>query len=174
MSISQLFPMAELAEDQQFPRLILYTHVVHRMVNFSAGIAVISTGARLAYRKLRPPSDPTKYAILQQSFAKSLVSASSKSLLIAPAVGVIATTLVMRNKSLIEWQDRSWRLLANNGQNLTDKWSIGGMVLGGVVGTVVSRRYKISLPKAVAGSAGLGCLAGLTCMIIFGKIVKAN
>lgn len=166
--------MAEFAEDQQFPRLILYSHVVHRMVNFSAGIAVISTGAHLAYRKLRPPSDPTKYAILQQPFAKSLVSASSKSVLIAPVLGVIATTLVMRNKTLIEWQDRSWRLLANNGQNLTDKWSIGGIVLGGALGTLVSRRYKVSLPKAVAGSASLGCLAGLTCMVIYGKIVKGN
>ncbi len=138
------------------------------------GIAVVSTGARLAYRKLRPPTDPTKYAILQQPFTKSLVSASYKGMLIGPAIGAIATTLLMRNKNLIEWQDRSWRLLANNGQNLTDKWSIGGMVIGGALGTFVSRKFKISLPKAVAGSAGLGCLAGLTCMVICGKVVKGN
>lgn len=169
-----MFPIAEYAENQEFPRVILYTHVIHRMVNLSTGIAVISTGARFAYRKLRPPSDPTKVAILQQSITKSLVSASYKSMLIGPAVGAIATTLLMRNKALIEWQDRSWRLLSNNGQNLTDKWSLGGLVIGGALGTVVSRRYKISLPKAVTGSAGLGCLAGLTCMMIYGKIVKGN
>lgn len=174
MSISQLFPIAEFAEDQQFPRLILYTHVAHRMVNLSAGIAVITTGAHLAYRKLRPPSDPMKHAILQQSFTKSLVNASFKSMLIGPAIGAIATTLLMRNKNLIEWQDRSWRLLANNGQNLTDKWSVGGMVIGGALGTVLSRKFRISLPKAVAGSAGLGCLAGLTCMVIYGKVVRGN
>lgn len=169
-----MFPIAEFAEDQQFPRIILYTHVVHRMVNLSAGIAVIGTGARLAYRKLRPPTDPMKYAILQQAFTKSLVTASYRSMLIAPTIGAVATTLLMRNKNLIEWQDRSWRLLANNGQNLTDKWSLGGMVIGGALGTVVSRKFKISLPKAIAGSAGLGCLAGLTCMVIYGKIVKGN
>lgn len=174
MAISMMFPIAEFAEDQQFPRIILYTHVAHRMANLSAGIAVISTGAHLAYRKIRPPTDPMKYAILQQSFTKSLVSASYKSMLIGPTIGAIATTLLMRNKTLIEWQDRSWRLLANNGQNLTDKWSLGGMVIGGALGTVVSRKFKISLPKAVAGSAGLGCLAGLTCMVIYGKIVKGN
>lgn len=170
MSLSQLFPIAEYAEDQQFPRLILYSHVVHRMINVSAGIAVISTGVRLAYRKYRPPTEPIKCAILQQSFTKSLLNASYRSILIGPVLGVIATTFVMRNKTLIEWQDRSWRLLANNGQNLTDKWSIGGIIIGAIGGSVASRKFKISLPKAVAGSASLGCLAGLTCMVIYGKI----
>lgn len=174
MSISQLFPIAEYAENQEFPRLILYTHVMHRMVNLSAGIAVISTSVHLAYRKLRPPSDPKTVVILQQPFAKSLVNASFRSMLIGPAIGAIATTLLMRNKTLIEWQDRSWRLLQNSGQNLTDKWSLGGMVIGGALGTVVSRKFKISLPKAVTGSASLGCLAGLTCMMIYGKIAKGN
>lgn len=174
MSISMIFPIVEFAEDQQFPRLILYTHVMHRMANLSAGIAVISTVSHLAYRKLRPPSDPTKYAILRQSITRSLVNASYKSMIIGPTLGAIATMAVMRNKELIEWQDRSWRLLANNGQNLADKWSLGGLVIGGALGSVVSRKFKISLPKAVAGSAGLGCLAGLTCMVIYGKIVKGN
>lgn len=144
------------------------------MINLSAGIAVVTTGARLAYRKLRPPSEPKNYAILQQPFTKSLLKASYRSMLIAPVVGAVATTLVMRNKALIEWQDRSWRLLANNGQNLTDKWSLGGIIIGGALGGVASRKFKISLPKAVAGSASIGCLAGITCMVIYGKIVRGN
>ncbi|KAJ6622677.1 hypothetical protein Bhyg_16463 [Pseudolycoriella hygida] len=171
MSLSQLFPIAEFAEDQRFSHAILYTHVIHRTVNFTAGIAIVSTGAHLAYRKLRPPSDPTKYAILHQPFAKSLVSAASKSMIIGPALGIAATALIMRNKTMIEWQDRSWRLLANNGQNSADAWSLGGLVIGGAFGALVSRKYNVSLPKAMAGSAGLGCLAGLTCMVVYRKIV---
>lgn len=115
-----------------------------------------------------------KHAILQQPFTKSLVSASSKGVLIGCAIGGIATTLMMYSKEKIEWQDRSWRLLSNAGQNNADVWSLGGMIIGGALGTVVSRKFKISLTKGIAGSAGLGCLTGLTCMIIYGKIVKGN
>lgn len=119
---------------------------------------------------MRPPSDPTKYAVLQQPLSKSLLNAASKSLVIGSVVAVAGTALKMRNKDLIEWQDRSWRLLVNNGQNMADKWSVGGLLIGGAVGTVVSRQYKISLPKAIAGSAALGGLVGLTCMAIYRKL----
>lgn len=170
MSELHLFPFAEDSENQKYPRAIMYTHNIHRMVNASAGIAVIGTGAHLIYRKLLPPPNPSNSAIPQLPLSKSLVNASFKGMLIGPAIGAIATALVMRNKSWIEWQDRSWWLLANNAHS-TDKWSLGGLVIGGALGTALSRRLEISRPRAVVGSAGLGCLAGLSCMLIYRVMV---
>lgn len=167
MSILQLFPLAKDAEHQKVPRAILYTHNIQQMVYASAGIAVVGTGAHLFYRKLRPPLNPSNSVILQLPLSRSLVNASFKGMVIGPAIGVIITALEMHKKSWKEWQDRSWWLLALHAKDSTDKWSLGGLIIGGALGTALSRRLEISRPKAVLGSAGVGCVAGLSCMVIY-------
>ncbi len=62
----------------------------------------------------------------------------------------------------IEWKDRAWRLLENEGQVEVDTWSGVGMV-GGAAATVgVGRRYGLARGfRAVVGGAGLGGVAGV-------------
>lgn len=45
---------------------------------------------------------------------------------------VMAITLagMMYAKTEIEWQDRAWRLLENEGQRGVDEWSLGGWFWG--------------------------------------------
>lgn len=68
----------------------------------------------------------------------------------------------MHGRDYIEWQDRSWRLLNNEGQVAVDNWSISG-ALSGIVSPVMVARLRVSSPWAltmIVGRAGIGSLAG--------------
>ena len=68
----------------------------------------------------------------------------------------------MKGREEVEWQDRSWRLLGNRGQQELDLWGYGGGVAGGL-GWVVLRKVR---PvgwggwKAGVGSVCLGNFVG--------------
>ena len=72
----------------------------------------------------------------------------------------------------MEWQDRSWRLLANRGQNEVDEWSAGGMVVGGIE-NLLSGGFNKGW-KMWAGSLGLGGLAGVTGYLVYRHGVKGG
>ncbi len=42
-------------------------------------------------------------------------------------------------KEEIEWQDRAWRILGNEGQNETDVWSAAGLLVGVLRGVFMGR-----------------------------------
>ncbi len=69
----------------------------------------------------------------------------------------------MWGREEIEWQDRAWRLLENEGQMSVDDWSLAGMAVGVGLAVLAARRGAIVIknrPMAVIGAAGLGSLAG--------------
>lgn len=69
----------------------------------------------------------------------------------------------MSGKTDIEWKDRSWRLLDNEGQKEVEDWSIVGFV-SGAVATARSeafRQAKSGRWVKLAGGAALGDLVGV-------------
>ena len=65
----------------------------------------------------------------------------------------------MRGRAEIEWQDRAWRLLENQGQLECDDWTYAGMAAG-TLGAVLARPPTVSLARGLVGGAGLGSFAG--------------
>jgi len=64
----------------------------------------------------------------------------------------------MWGREEIEWQDRSWRLLHNQGQVECDDWTYGGMALG--LAAVAARGRGLEL-KSVVGVVGSGSILGM-------------
>jgi len=151
--MSILWPHPPYAEDQPHTTAILTTHVLLR--GFQLGAAVGPIAAPIRYRILRrAPSPPP--------FLPTLLHTTSSSAFVG--TGILALALVGRmwGREDIEWKDRAWRLLENEGQVEVDTWSGVGMV-GGAAATVgVGRRYGLVRGfRDVVGGAGLGGVAGV-------------
>jgi hypothetical protein len=73
----------------------------------------------------------------------------------------------MRGREDIEWKDRSWRILENNGELKTDWVTLGGAGAGAMGGLVAARRGVIpaSVRNAVLGGASVGMASGVPYMI---------
>jgi fermentation-respiration switch protein FrsA (DUF1100 family) len=73
----------------------------------------------------------------------------------------------MRGREDVEWQDRSWRLLENEGEKRTDWWTLGGTSAGAIAGLLAARQGRISVPvgRAFLGGAGVGMNTGIAYMI---------
>jgi hypothetical protein len=66
----------------------------------------------------------------------------------------------MYGREEIEWKDRSWRILENQGQLETDDWTLGGVLAG--VGVAAGRIGVGALGwRGALGGAGLGSVAGM-------------
>lgn len=72
----------------------------------------------------------------------------------------------------VEWQDRSWRLLENEGQVRHDLYADVGAGVGavsGVVGVVGSKLPVSRMVREVVGRAGLGAVVGFVgCEVVRG------
>jgi hypothetical protein len=77
--------------------------------------------------------------------------------------GMIASK--MKDKETIEWQDRSYRLLHNEGQNRLDTFTTAGLTAAVLVGPTA-----LALP--VVSAAGMGVLGGLATTMAFKLIPK--
>ncbi len=72
-----------------------------------------------------------------------------------------------------EWRDRSWRLSVNEGQVEVDDFSLVGAVGGVVVATTMRMvpttggATRVAAMLTVAGSAGLGTMAGVAGYMIW-------
>ena len=80
----------------------------------------------------------------------------------------LGLTARMWGRQEIEWQDRAWRLLENEGQMRVDDWSLDGMVLGVALALLAARRGNLIIknrPMAVVGAAGLGSLIGTEALV---------
>jgi hypothetical protein len=73
----------------------------------------------------------------------------------------------MRGREDVEWKDRSWRILENNGEVKTDWVTLGGAGAGAVAGLVAARRGSVPMTvgPAVFGGAGVGIASGVPYMI---------
>lgn len=73
----------------------------------------------------------------------------------------------MRGRKDIEWKDRSWRVLENEGEVDTDWVTVGGAGAGAVAALVAVRRGMVSsgVWQAVLGGTGVGMSVGVPYMI---------
>ncbi|KAK6355341.1 hypothetical protein TWF696_004450 [Orbilia brochopaga] len=145
-----IYPTSDYPEDQKLPHVILTTHVVHRGIPIGAVVSsIIPLTSRYILRR------PTAKAL---PLSTLLIRSNSTGLLVTSGLMVGMTLGRMAGRDLIEWQDRSWRLLRNEGQNQLDDFSAAGGVTGAVVG--LASRGGLPLWRGVLGGFGLGALAG--------------
>ena len=149
-----LWPRADYAEDQQYARTILTTHVLHRGFQTGATVGLVAGAARVLYSRSRGtqyPSTTTASATFTpsatlSSTAKSPYTVAMKTILRSAGRSGIITSLAMgamlpfymrsvggddAEDVQYAWQDRAYRLLYNEGQVSVDRWSVAGMAVGG-------------------------------------------
>ncbi len=159
--MSRFFPHPPYAEDQPLGRTILTTHVLTRGATTGTLVALAVLAGRRTVGWLRSAPVPAPSA------AHVLRSAGTGALW---GVGFLGLALVGRmwGREDIEWRDRSWRLLENQGQLETDDWTYGGAVVGLVGAAVGARRGGAAAAAAAAsltgrellGAAGVGTAVG--------------
>lgn len=162
--MSRFLPHPAYAEDQPLHHTILTAHVLHR--GFQAGGVVGLIGG--AAQSFLPSQTTTAAGAAGASrvalLGPTLLRSAGVGSLLGLGLMAVGLPLQMRGREEIEWKDRSWRLLENEGQMAVDDWGVGGAVLGVVVATV--RRTTTGLGvRGLVGSASIGNLMGVVgCM----------
>jgi len=88
------------------------------------------------------------------------------------ALGVVLA-MRMAGRSEIEWRDRSWRLMENQGQLAVDDWSLGGVVLALTYMSLGKRKSEdLGRWKTVVGRAGIGSSIGMMGYFTWTYLVK--
>jgi hypothetical protein len=152
--MSRFWPHAAYAENQPLGRLILTSHVLQR--GFEAGsIAGASIGSAWHLVSRWRASGAA------QRFAPMVLRSTGVGAVVGTGLMVVGLPVRMWGREEIEWQDRSWRLLENQGQLEVDDWSVGGVTLG--LATIMLRGgVTRGLGwQGVVGAAGLGSMAGI-------------
>ena len=147
--MSRHFPHADYAEDQPLGKTILTSHVLYR--GFQTG-AVIGLGIGAVRSLIR--RNPFVTVLAQTGYGA----------LVGTALMIPGLPFYMWNKTDIEWKDRSWRLLENEGQKEVDDWSTVGSVGGALAALrspAVRQAGRFSIVR-LAGGAALGDLLGVT------------
>lgn len=88
----------------------------------------------------------------------------------ASGINTLALAGRMYGREEIEWKDRSWRLLENQGQNQTDEWSAAGMVGGAVGGVAIGRSVGVAAWRGALGGAGTGSIMGVVAMMAWRQV----
>ncbi|KAL8940485.1 MAG: hypothetical protein Q9211_002246 [Gyalolechia sp. 1 TL-2023] len=159
--LPQLFPHPPYAEDQPSAHTILAIHCLHRGFTAGALFGLISPFAQSAYATiLRRPALVNRFPLVARSLSSAAVGGLGGTVFLA--IGMAAR---MWGRDEVEWQDRSWRILANKGQNREDGWSLGGMILGAVgMGLMTTGPGGIvaglSTWRAIVGGAAAGSVLG--------------
>jgi hypothetical protein len=153
--MSRLWPHPPFAEDQPSSHSILYTHVLTRA--FQAGsMAGADVGTVLfvlrRFGALAPRVPP-------RTFMATVLRSTGVGAVVGTGLMAVALPLRMRDQEEIQWQDRSWRLLENQGQVECDDWTYGGMALGAVSTLILGRAKGVGLSGAV-GRVGMGSILG--------------
>jgi hypothetical protein len=194
--MSRFFPHTAFEEDQPLAHTILATHVLTRgaqtgalvslaIMPVRAGISALRSGpkppAAAAAAAAGPfPTSPPISAAASASSAASVLRAPLTTRLLrstgtgtAIGFGLLTIGLGARmwGRDTIEWQDRAWRLLENQGQVETDDWTFAGMGAGLVGASALAlSQLRAQGPAAevarigwrgVIGGAGLGSVLGM-------------
>ncbi|KAI4213286.1 MAG: hypothetical protein LQ351_004027 [Letrouitia transgressa] len=158
--LPQLYPQAFYAEDQPSAHEILTIHVLHRGFNAGAlaGSALPLLNASFARLFSRPPH--------ASPLALRVATSAGTGSVIGTALLAVGLTARMWEREEVEWQDRSWRLLSNGGQNRTDDWSMMGAGFGALGGAVARMQNwqgfgRLWLMRAGLGGAAMGSALGV-------------
>jgi Protein of unknown function (DUF1757) len=161
--MSRFFPHSAYAEDQPLPHTILNSHVLHRGLQTGAftGLLYGSAKATLQNRKSKTAS-PTAL-IAKQSIRASALRSAGYGAVIGTVLMIPGVMFHMSGREEIEWQDRSWRLLENQGQMEVDDWSLVGAAAGIAATAQSALRSNGATAKVlrVAGGTGVGSLVGV-------------
>lgn len=139
--MDKIWRQGEHEEVQDNAHLILWTHVLHRGFATGVPVGLAIHGVRRAMGK---PS--------------SIIASSARGGIGGMVFVGLGLFGLMRDKDEYAWQERSWRLLSNKGQNETDIASLAGGVAGAVWGST-RRSVSRNAVKALGG-AGLGSAIG--------------
>lgn len=173
------WPHPTHAEDQPYAKSLLYIHVFHR--GFEAGGLIGSLyGSYKLYRhshKIQQPSSApapalTSALIKNTGMRTIFYPTVARSSLIGAGATMLLLTGRMWGAEDVEWQDRSWRLLENEGQVMHDLYADVGAGVGAAAGvaSVVASRLPVSvMVREVVGRAGLGAVLGFVgCEVVRG------
>ena len=158
--LDTLVPHAEYAEDQRYEKGVLYAHVAYRGLQ-SGAVLGAATGAIRAFRQRK--SLPTSLA--RAAWLRSVGIGG----VIVMGVSVALVPLRMMGREKIEWQDRTWRLLANKSQEEVDDWTLPGSVLGAAV---TARGVQPVGWRSIMGGAGVGSMTALGALMLWRLFVR--
>ncbi len=152
--MSRLWPHTAYAEDQPYAHSILTVHVLTRAIQSGAivGAGLSSTIFVLRNLNVLKPSIPPA------AFTRTLLRSTGVGAVAATALLAVGLPLRMRGREDIEWRDRNWRLLENQGQLECDDWTYPAMTLGGVV---AASKSSVLGWRGVAGGVGAGSVLGM-------------
>lgn len=148
--MSRFWPHSEYAEDQPAAKWILTGHVFDRTFQTGAFIG-LSAGVARSLIQRRP-------------LASAILYPTGYGALVATAVMIPGLPLYMRGKTDIEWKDRSWRLLENEGQKEVDDFASVGFI-GGAIAALRSQAFRqVQQGRWIrlVGGAAVGELLGVT------------
>lgn len=159
--MTSLFPHPPYAEDQPYARTILYLHVMRA----SAMSFTFLSFFRLPISYLKSTYQGTPINI--PALVVRTLGSSSRAFVAGSAVGAMATFGRMMGREEIEWKDRAWRIVENEGEKDTDWVVLGGAGAGAFAVTVVARRgaIPVNAGRAMLGGAGMGSGIGIPYMI---------
>lgn len=167
---SLFLPHPAYAEEQPYARTILTFHALRSGFAGGATISVFTAVIHSLFSGFR-----CKQPLSLGSFGRTALLHSARGTPAGTLLAGIGLWPHMRAKEEIEWQDRAWRLLENQGQVECDWWLLGGAAVGAVAaprllgreaGDLVGRALRgknktINTGSAVVGGAGLGGVAGM-------------
>ncbi|KAL8858150.1 MAG: hypothetical protein Q9178_005327 [Gyalolechia marmorata] len=157
--LPRLFPHPVYAEDQPSAYTILTIHCLHRGFTTGAIFGLVAPFARTAVATiLRRPSLTTPLPWTVRLLSSAAIGSIAGTGFIG--VGMVAR---MWGREKIEWQDRSWRILANKSQNREDDWSASGMIIGALtLGLAASRGagFGLGVGRASLAGAAVGSVLG--------------
>lgn len=174
--MSRFLSPAEYAEDQQYAHAILAGHVLSRGATVGAGLGGLlggtfswivarriragNTSIPLSEGRVRLPADAaSRPLLLRPGFLSGAVVGGGKGVIGGTALMTLALAGRMWGKEEIEWKDRAYRLLHNQGQVAADD----GILVGAALGTLVVASSGVQTAKWTLrlGGAGLGAFAGM-------------
>ncbi|MCJ1380759.1 hypothetical protein MMC17_003868 [Xylographa soralifera] len=178
--MSRLFPHTAHAEDQPLAHTILTTHVFFRGFQSGAAVGLLLGSARhslslLRQRRVPSPlsqlSTPARLAFLPATIVRSTAVGA----VVGTALMAVALPGRMWGREEIEWQDRSWRLLENKGQEEVDAWGVLGASVGAVMG-IGGRKGLVErgMWKGIVGGAGVGTTVGMVGYMVWRYGVKGG
>ncbi|KAK9235389.1 hypothetical protein V1525DRAFT_410167 [Lipomyces kononenkoae] len=160
--MSRFFPHTAYAEDQPLYHTVLTAHVLYR--GFQAG-AVAGTVIGVVTLFVKSSKLPAWLALQRSAGVGSLFGIGAM---------MVALPLRMFDKTEIEWKDRSWRLLENQGQLAVDDWSLPGTALLPIFMYLQNREGAQLGWRIAMGRAGIGSMAGIAGYLFWSRLVKGQ
>jgi hypothetical protein len=174
--MSRFWPTVAYAEDQPYSKSILTTHVLYRGLQTGSLIGAILSVGRHTLSKRSSASLQTatsKLSAFPRPLSANIIRAAGSGSLAGTVFLAFALGGRMYDKEGIEWQDRSWRLLANKGQVEVDDWSLIGSLAGATVGLGNPALRALGW-RGIAGSFGIGSLAGTAGYMVYRHGIKGG